>query len=101
MCSESKLIVKSSMLCTLKKEAIKDVVSRIFPITLRKVLTSDMIEAGFHNTGVVPYSRSIINEHANEVFGHIEIVRERKLSNDQQLKKSLNFMLPHLTLYQI
>jgi hypothetical protein len=52
-------------------------------MALRKTLTSDMIKAGFHNTGVVPYSRSIINEHANEVFGHIEIVRERKLSNDQ------------------
>jgi hypothetical protein len=71
------------MFCTLKKEAIKDVVSRTFPMGLRKALTSDMIKAGFHNRGLVSYSRSIIIEYANEVFGHVEIVGERKLSNNQ------------------
>jgi hypothetical protein len=83
MSSESKLIVKSPIICTLKKETIKDVINRTFTMALRKTLTSDMIKAGFRNTGVVPYSLSIINEHANEVFEHVEFVGERKLSNDQ------------------
>jgi hypothetical protein len=67
----------------LKKEAINNVVNRTFPMTLRKALTFDMIKAGFRNTGLISYSRAIINEHANEVFEHIEIVGARKLSNDQ------------------